>query len=213
MKGRIESLRRARRGMMMLAVAAGVSGISSVASAQGVTTLDFGQPGGFFNLSCLTPSGGNPFANGYQGLNYNNIRSARTATDFGNCLATNSGEPGTASISAVTGTAFSFRSAQFASTFKNPFTLTVTGTLAGNNVFTQMISLADGNLVNFTSSNFGAVDQVAFTGTVDNVNSLNLDNFAFAPAAVTTTPEPSSMALLGTGLIGLVPMFRRKKNS
>jgi hypothetical protein len=86
---------------------------------------------------------------------------------------------------------------------------TVRGFLAGVQQYSSTVSISCSVMQQFTF-NFLGIDQVQFDQAINPVNLLVDDITINSPT--NSVPEPASLALLATGLVGLIPAARRKFN-
>ena len=183
----------------------------------------FGQTITFDDLS---DSGiGTVIANGYQGLNWSNFYVLNTSLFYeeyvtngytnGTVSAPNVAFNGAGAAAAFSGSNFTFNSADFTGAWNNGLTITVTGYEGGSPVdsATFVVDTIGPTLEVF---DWSGIDEVSFSsagGTSAGYHGVGtqfaMDNLVINTA---TTPEPTSFFLMGSGLLAMCGILRRRSS-
>lgn len=169
---------------------------------------------------CLE-SGIGPVADGYGGFNWSNFYAAAIAdpafsetgikNGSGDCVAFNGGGR-TATMWNVN--PFVLNSGYFSSGWANTMWVKLTGFLGQQRVWTHSLNVDQETRVFFKAEGRDLVDRVVFEGLdpVDQSGApIQETHFVMDDLDVTVTPEPATVGLLLTGLLGIGYVARRKK--
>ena len=207
-------LRHARRALLPLFVSALASIATATPALAQVATFE-----GLGNVEIPVPAG---YA--VPGLAWNNWYNLRADTDVGRgadgCIVsgTNCGYNGFGSMASLTrATPFTFNSGYFmgwyngfAGGFGGPVSLTVNGYLGAALLGTRTLDL-DPTAAQLYTFDYAGVDRVDFITNGNQGSTWYLADDLTFNAAVTVTPEPASVVLLASGLVGVLGMARRRR--
>ncbi|MFA5111429.1 MAG: VPLPA-CTERM sorting domain-containing protein [Desulfobaccales bacterium] len=205
-----------------------IIGLPGAASADTVLNFDDVQ-GGIVNYMALplsTNYGGLTWSSaspsGYWGVidntSYRNYPYSPNSYDFPtnpNVVINEDGHVGAAQTAVSSATRFNFDGAWFGAwtahdtqNYYGATSLTLTGKLGDTVVGTTTFALAPG-LLAWQGVNFTGIDTLIFEAAGGAGRYFLMDGFTYNP--VSSAPLPSTVLLLGSGIIGLALLRRRKK--